>query len=793
MKIIEINIKCFGKLRDFTLKPGDGVNIVYGSNESGKSSVMAFIKAIFYGFESSEKRMQYEPWSGGQPAGSVEFEHEGVTYFLNRSFGESRVYDSISLFDKTNGETIPLSPGEEPGVRVFGISIRSFVNSVFIGQAGITVEGENHEIKDRLINLTSAGDERVSKREIDKRLKAAAAKLDSKKADAILPELRKQKRELVDSRAEMMKVLADSDELRDRIAVDLREKKTMQDQKAFFEEMLERLEMKEELAEIDAIVRKREEVAELEEKFNALDKIFSGEMADDMSEFMSASGRLLGEERAKEAALQDKIDELDDLKRQTISIDRAKLSMIKTVKKYSKEITIAFGQYDSLVREREELELAIEQHQDDPVEEPDNKKFVAGVCCAVLLASVILGVIGHWIFYIMGIIAVLSIIVYIFIYKKSIDQEDLFTEEELSLSNVNDQISALNDEYRMILDEFGVRNMDEFDRLYKDIEQNQKKYIEAKGKKNALDAEIAEIRDELDSVRGKLREKLAEYHETESNEEAEDIISKLSSMKTEHEKLSTKLDSARDTYKFMLRGRSIDSLILYGEQIRRSVELEVPDTFTKENIRSKLKAAEAKIEEIVARIASEETELQLKPYNTQSVQKVNDEIKAINRRIEHYELELSAIEEAQQTLDEAFHEMKIDFGPMINYRASRVLSGMTGNKAGSVLVSDMLVPSFAEQGDSQPRSVDVMGAGTYDQIYLALRLALSGVVTDEMLPVMLDDSFVQFDDERMTGALKFIKEDNALGEIGQVLIFTCHKRMVSAAKKLDMTENVFSM
>ena len=778
MKIIEINIKCFGKLRDFTLKPGDGVNIVYGSNESGKSSVMAFIKAIFYGFESSEKRMQYEPWSGGQPAGSVEFEHEGVTYFLNRSFGESRVYDSISLFDKTNGETIPLSPGEEPGVRVFGISIRSFVNSVFIGQAGITVEGENHEIKDRLINLTSAGDERVSKREIDKRLKAAAAKLDSKKADAILPELRKQKRELVDSRAEMMKVLADSDELRDRIAVDLREKKTMQDQKAFFEEMLERLEMKEELAEIDAIVRKREEVAELEEKFNALDKIFSGEMADDMSEFMSASGRLLGEERAKEAALQDKIDELDDLKRQTISIDRAKLSMIKTVKKYSKEITIAFGQYDSLVREREELELAIEQHQDDPVEEPDNKKFVAGVCCAVLLASVILGVIGHWIFY---------------IYKKSIDQEDLFTEEELSLSNVNDQISALNDEYRMILDEFGVRNMDEFDRLYKDIEQNQKKYIEAKGKKNALDAEIAEIRDELDSVRGKLREKLAEYHETESNEEAEDIISKLSSMKTEHEKLSTKLDSARDTYKFMLRGRSIDSLILYGEQIRRSVELEVPDTFTKENIRSKLKAAEAKIEEIVARIASEETELQLKPYNTQSVQKVNDEIKAINRRIEHYELELSAIEEAQQTLDEAFHEMKIDFGPMINYRASRVLSGMTGNKAGSVLVSDMLVPSFAEQGDSQPRSVDVMGAGTYDQIYLALRLALSGVVTDEMLPVMLDDSFVQFDDERMTGALKFIKEDNALGEIGQVLIFTCHKRMVSAAKKLDMTENVFSM
>ena len=45
----------------------------------------------------------------------------------------------------------------------------------------------------------------------------------------------------------------------------------------------------------------------------------------------------------------------------------------------------------------------------------------------------------------------------------------------------------------------------------------------------------------------------------------------------------------------------------------------------------------------------------------------------------------------------------------------------------------------------------------------------------------------------MTSALKFLKEDNALGEIGQTIIFTCHKRMISAAKKLDMTDNVFSM
>ncbi len=792
MKIIEINIKCFGKLRDFVLKPGDGVNIIYGKNESGKSTIMAFIKAMFYGFESGEKRRQYEPWNGGQPAGSIEFEFDGKTYFLNRTFGESKGYDKISLFDKTNGETVPLSPGQEPGALVFGINIRTFVSSVFIGQSGIAVEGENHEVINRLVNLTSAGDEHVSKREIDKRLKNAAAAIDSKKSDAILPELRKQKRELMDSRAQMIKVLAESDDLRNKIAVDMREEKTLLQQKSFLEEMYDRLEKKEELVEIDLILRKRDEVAELEEKYNRLDKLFSGELADGMSEFMSDSSKLLDEEKVREAALQEKVDELEDLRRQAVSIDRPKLNMTKIVKKYTKEIELAFDQYDSLVRERRELELAIEQ-KEDPVEEPEDMRLVGGICAIVMLATLFLGIFVHWIFYLMGILAVISIAVYLFIYKKSIDEEDKFSEEELGLSNINEQMNALNEENRYILDEFGIRTMDDFDKLYKAIEQNQKRYIESREKKLKLEAQISDLKGELDAVRKKLQDNLAAYHETESSEEATGIINKLSTMKREHEKLSFKLASAKDTYNFMLRGRSIDELVLYSEQVRSNVELEVPDSFTKDNVKSKLTAVNAKLEEISAQISREETELLLKPYSTQNVQKVSDEIKALNRRIEHYEFELSAIEEAQKTLDEAFQEMKIDFGPMINYRASRLLNGMTGSKSSSVLVSDKLIPSFAEQGDSQPRSSEWMGAGTYDQIYLALRLALSGVVTDEMLTVLLDDSFVQFDDDRMTEALKFIKDDNAIGEIGQVIIFTCHKRMVSTAKKLEMTDNVFSM
>ncbi len=792
MKIIEINIKCFGKLKDFVLKPADGINIIYGKNESGKSTVMAFIKAVFYGLDSGVKRKRYQPWDGGQPSGSIEFEHDGNVYFLNRTFGETKSYDKISLFNKTTGETIPLSPGQEPGALVLGINIRTFINSVFIGQGGISVDGENHEIISKLINLTSSGDEHVSKKEIDKRLNHAASQLDSKKSSSILPELRKQKRELIDSRAEIQTVLNASDELRDKIAIDYRQKKTLTEEKAFLEEMQERLMKRSELEEIEAILRKRDEVEELEEKYRKLDSLFNGELVDGMSEFLSSSAKLLNEEKNKEAALQEKIDELEDLRRQCVSIDRPKLTMIKTIKKFTKEIAVGFEQYDSLINEKIELERII-QNQPEPEEKQDDMKLVTGICIAVALVAIILGVAAHWIFYIIGIIAVLSIAVYMTVYKKSIDEEDLISDEELSLSNVNEQLSALNDEMKPVLMEFGVRNMDEFDRLYKEIEQNQKRYLEAKEKKDHLESVISDMKQDLEGVRKKLRENLAEYHETESNDEAAEIITKLSGMKREHEKLSFQLASARDTYQFMLKSRNIDELKLYREQIVNGVNLKVPDSFTLDNIKYKIAAVTAQLEEINNQIVRDETELQLKPYNTQSIQGISDEIKAINRRIEHYEFELSAIVEAQNTLNEAFKEMQIDFGPMINYRASRVLGGITGNKQCSMLVSDKLIPAFAEQGDSQPRSSEVMGAGTYDQIYLSLRLALSGVVTDDMLPVMLDDSFVQFDDDRMNDALRFIKEDNAVGEIGQVIIFTCHKRMINAAKKLELTDNVYSM
>ena len=102
MKITKIYISAFGKLKDFTLELSDGMSVIFGENENGKTTVMSFIKMMFYGSSSRQQkqlsaRKKYIPWSGDKPAGRIDFEHDGRRYQLERIFGKTESSDKITL------------------------------------------------------------------------------------------------------------------------------------------------------------------------------------------------------------------------------------------------------------------------------------------------------------------------------------------------------------------------------------------------------------------------------------------------------------------------------------------------------------------------------------------------------------------------------------------------------------------------------------------------------------------------------------------------------------------------
>ena len=80
MKIHSLRIDAFGKLRDFTADFEDGMNCIRKDNEFGKSTILAFIRAMFYGFQkrSSKEvreygRAKYAPWNPGAYGGTISF------------------------------------------------------------------------------------------------------------------------------------------------------------------------------------------------------------------------------------------------------------------------------------------------------------------------------------------------------------------------------------------------------------------------------------------------------------------------------------------------------------------------------------------------------------------------------------------------------------------------------------------------------------------------------------------------------------------------------------------------
>ena len=140
MKIKSIYISAFGKLKNFTLELHDGLNVVFGENENGKTTVMSFIKMMFYGSDRAKgdlaksPRKKYTPWDNSQMAGSIEFEKDGKNYRLERIFGESNSTDKVTLINTDLGTRENVSV--DIGTKLLGLSSAAFERSIFIGQLG---------------------------------------------------------------------------------------------------------------------------------------------------------------------------------------------------------------------------------------------------------------------------------------------------------------------------------------------------------------------------------------------------------------------------------------------------------------------------------------------------------------------------------------------------------------------------------------------------------------------------------------------------------------------------------
>ena len=148
------------------------------------------------------------------------------------------------------------------------------------------------------------------------------------------------------------------------------------------------------------------------------------------------------------------------------------------------------------------------------------------------------------------------------------------------------------------------------------------------------------------------------------------------------------------------------------------------------------------------------------------------QLDGVNARIQELEKVHAAVILAQQTLEKAKLELQRRFAPRISQRAQELFAQLTDGRYQRISLGEDLSVSTAAQGEDTLHSALWRSDGTADQLYLALRLAVAEELTPDA-PLVLDDAFVRFDDDRLRKALNILKQS---GEEKQILLFTCQHR-----------------
>lgn len=277
MIIKKINVKSFGKLKNKEIELKDGLNIIYGENESGKSTLQSFIKVMLYGVcnkkgkKTLSDRAKYTPLGESSFSGELLIEENGEEILIDRSFGKTKKYDDGNILNNITGEKINKYLWQESGKDILNISSEGFKNTLFISQMGCTVESSKQDdVLNKIINILECGADEVSYKKIKNNLDENKKSLANSRKTGKLDLLRIKESELLEERYKRVKIHEENIE-NELYLKELKEKRT--DLNLKIEELevhkknLKKSELKNEYENINEYLNKKEK---LEEELKAL-------------------------------------------------------------------------------------------------------------------------------------------------------------------------------------------------------------------------------------------------------------------------------------------------------------------------------------------------------------------------------------------------------------------------------------------------------------------------------------------------------------------------------------------
>lgn len=722
MKLIRCHIENFGKLSDFTYEFTEGCNIICEENGWGKSTLAAFLRVMFFGFRNEGKRdpienerKRYTPWQKGVYGGELQFENEGKRYSVRRTFGSKAAEDEFQLTDLLThlpSEDFTEKLGEE----LFQIDAGSFERTTFLSQNDCETFVTD-SINAKIGNLAENTDDINNFETADKRLNDLLnAMSPTRKTGSIrkekdrITELKTQIRNGQDLKGTMDSIRARKEEAareREKFAEELAELQAKQKELGIY---------KDQQAKKEKYLDLRAQLAERERLLKEAKSYFNGVIPteEDLRKCLNQCNEAESIRRAMELSAQFVGDPARGVQYEEQEVEyREKLARLKTLE------TVQQQEQRRILRERENGR---------------KRRSVFGILGIVLLFT------GGICFFLKqpiagAILLALGVVAWgaAWFASSGIPGEDAMESGEIG--DLRAELARLEEEQRQTAKRQKQRQ-----------EERDRRYQEQKAQYEELEQRIHSFFTHI----GILMEDRPE------------------------EQLAELLNHRRDYRNALQEYQNREQELKAFEKVAdvpRLLALKAPEgEESLENLTEEMKAISAQMEDRFRSIGSYQDQLSNLQESWDNVESMQEELENLQEETEEKLKQYELLGMTKKLLEDAKSSFTARYTEPVMEGFRKYYRILTGTECDNYQMDANTRLQVIE--GNMPREIGYMSLGNRDLIGICMRMALVEAMYETTQPfLILDDPFVNLDENRTKGAMRF------LGEIAkeyQVIYFTCH-------------------
>lgn len=759
LKIKELYIAEFGGIKNKRIEFGDDkmLNVIYGENESGKSTVFLFIKFMLYGLQrksqSNTERERSLSWSGGVASGSMTIEYNGKDFRIERSFSDRARGERLTILALDSGA--PISTDKAPGEYFLGVPREVFESSACVGQMRSSeINGE--KTAQSLSNMLSSADEGVDTSAVLKELNAIRVSyLHKNQGGGVLYE----------DEARINSLRMKLDEAKNASLA-------IEGKSEHFDKIKKEYEaMRLDLEEKDALVSQFNKIA-LIKRFEAL--------------------------RAKESELSSVVGRKDDCVKKNLTTeyfpDRNHIADLRSVSRELSEREALLN-----VRERRMAEHKPDYDADiatlgelaeqsggrerivnplrDAVDKAASKIKLGAVLGAVALVAVGLGIAG---FFLIGIalLAATAVGVGLSVASAAILARGMGAKKRAltDLAETADKYGTTPDHLSDAID----ASLDELSRMRAYNSENARLIAELELAEEAIDASKSRAYRLLSLTLGESAEPDCQTIDAEA-ERLSGFLNEYDALAKEEHTFLTLLENERN------------QLARYNEErLRAEITVKIEDATPEaveeaERSKSFLLAKKNAYESKITLLQNELIALRIKAEDPMPIADRLALLEAKNKKDREF---YNALLLAMNVIEDSSAAMRGNVTPIISKTASELMARMSNDKYNTLRTNARLGVMLDKDGFGV--NSELLSAGTKDTAYIALRLALiMQIYAGERPPIIFDESLCQLDDKRLSSTLDLLY--SLAGEGMQIILFTSHKREAEYCREADYNYNEITL